>query len=777
MKVSTLIKINRKKFCYRDKRGLFGLAEFKSPKTIIDSTKNVIDRSRQIAHLIQKSSNDLKIIELMDKISNDCCTMIDGSTAVYHLHPDKHFKETSFESILQINNFFDEMNSNAKLYNILLELYFSDKVVSGLLFNTELNVFLQRNIEEISGFHKHNEDILTGSYSENVENLCAKLKSLNDFTEIFEISKINLDKTSSQSLKTIMKVASDRYRKEKNIPSDEVKEKEVFEADLNFCYTIVRKSNFKEDRDNAYNLISNAGKANSQKYVEILKERLKYAKSLGYKSFSHYQLQHQSLKINPDTLIEYIKKLWVDMRPNIIYDLSYLYKFIKQKNKETGQFSDIVSNKDNFIKNFEISNIQSAYLDSILSTIDEKTISKRYLTVQNLFTGLALLTKTVFNKELVPVLDEDLIKEDMLHESILMSFIQNEKQENIAKVFFDLFVRDGKFRDIFSQFTVKGSKELNLFERNFRQMPVSIIASNFEVTDRNLLNMPIGFNDAKSIFHEFGHTLHSVLSKTDFQALSGNRIPLDFAEIPSHFMEYFLYDYNFSKQWMIDQDSKETISEQIFSIFTLQGRFFANFDLEETLYYTLFDLMIHNNEDESKISDQFLVDTHFHIISNYTVSHQINFSNNFFSDFSETMKKYKDKINPKYPVDTFLGNLIKDLKPENNEINNNFVQEINNLIAKHKNNQWEILKERNEEIFMDDHSFLLSPHFKNYPSMYYTYIIGKVFANLIWTNGFYGKNYQKSGRVLEECFLNKGFTENPKRLLADFFQEVQRNKV
>ena len=122
MKVISLNKLIKRHFNFQLKKGLLGLMEFKSPKTITDYTKNIIDRSKQISIVILNSPKNLKIIEYMDKISNDCCTMIDGSTAIYHLHSNMEFKKSSFESIIDINKFFDELNSNPKLFNILLDL-------------------------------------------------------------------------------------------------------------------------------------------------------------------------------------------------------------------------------------------------------------------------------------------------------------------------------------------------------------------------------------------------------------------------------------------------------------------------------------------------------------------------------------------------------------------------------------------------------------------------------------------------------------------------------
>ena len=57
----------------------------------------------------------------------------------------------------------------------------------------------------------------------------------------------------------------------------------------------------------------------------------------------------------------------------------------------------------------------------------------------------------------------------------------------------------------------------------------------------------LNFEQVKTIFHEFGHALNISLSNTKYQYLSGARGSTDILEIPSHFVELYLSDYNFVK--------------------------------------------------------------------------------------------------------------------------------------------------------------------------------------------------------------------------------------
>ena len=61
----------------------------------------------------------------------------------------------------------------------------------------------------------------------------------------------------------------------------------------------------------------------------------------------------------------------------------------------------------------------------------------------------------------------------------------------------------------------------------------------------------LGYSQVKTIFHEFGHALNIALSNTKYQYHSCARASMDIAEIPSHFAELFLKDYNFVKNFAL----------------------------------------------------------------------------------------------------------------------------------------------------------------------------------------------------------------------------------
>lgn len=125
----------------------------------------------------------------------------------------------------------------------------------------------------------------------------------------------------------------------------------------------------------------------------------------------------------------------------------------------------------------------------------------------------------------------------------------------LCTLYLDIFNRDEK-NGIFAQFTLKCSKSLSTYLNN-HELGTSLIDKYFDLTDGQhitfqtpstaiVCNFPrdssetnLDINQAIMLFHELGHTLHTLLSLTTYQHLSGNRGGVDFAEFSSHLFEFY----------------------------------------------------------------------------------------------------------------------------------------------------------------------------------------------------------------------------------------------
>ena len=115
----------------------------------------------------------------------------------------------------------------------------------------------------------------------------------------------------------------------------------------------------------------------------------------------------------------------------------------------------------------------------------------------------------------------------------------HEEEGALGHFYLDLFPRPGKFSHA-AHFTIRCGR---LLDDGEYQLPIVSLVCNFSRSDDELsefsggessVNSPhvmISHAEVETLFHEFGHALHSMLSRTEFQHLSGTRGKLDFVEV------------------------------------------------------------------------------------------------------------------------------------------------------------------------------------------------------------------------------------------------------
>ena len=122
--------------------------------------------------------------------------------------------------------------------------------------------------------------------------------------------------------------------------------------------------------------------------------------------------------------------------------------------------------------------------------------------------------------------------------------------------------------------------------------PVIINVGNFNkptAGNPSLLSM----DDVETLFHEFGHALHGLMSKATYQSLAGTNTPRDFVELPSQFMENYCYHPEVLKTYAFHYQTGELIPEELVAKINKAGTFNQGFVQTELLSSSILDMDYH----------------------------------------------------------------------------------------------------------------------------------------------------------------------------------------
>ena len=137
------------------------------------------------------------------------------------------------------------------------------------------------------------------------------------------------------------------------------------------------------------------------------------------------------------------------------------------------------------------------------------------------------------------------------------------------------------------------------------QKPTVINVCNFAKGSPTLLS----FDDAQTLFHEFGHALHQLLSNVTYEPLSGTAVSRDFVELPSQLYEHWLTVPEVLKKFALHYETKQPISDELIERIISAANFDMGYQTVEYISSALVDLYFHlssKDKDVMKLQTEIL---------------------------------------------------------------------------------------------------------------------------------------------------------------------------
>ena len=324
--------------------------------------------------------------------------------------------------------------------------------------------------------------------------------------------------------------------------------------------------------------LSDEGKFDNTANVEqTLTNALKTAKLLGFKNYAELSLATK-MADTPEQVLNFLHDLARRAKPFAEKDFAEIKAFARENlNIEDPQSWDLSYAAEKLR--------QAKYAFS-------ETEVKKYFPISKVLAGLFAQIKKLYGIELaektVPVWHKD-----------VRYFELKQDGQTIGGVYMDLYAREGKRGGAW----MDGYKGRRRFADGTLQLPTAYLVCNF--------TPPVGDKEARlshdeiiTLFHETGHGLHHLLTQVDEVGVSGiNGVEWDAVELPSQFMENFVWEYDVLAQMSSHEETGAVLPKELFDKMHAAKNFQRGMFLVRQMEFALFDMEIYHQEDEGRLKE------------------------------------------------------------------------------------------------------------------------------------------------------------------------------
>lgn len=506
----------------------------------------------------EKRTFDNTILEL-DNIYNRAGNVYGCIYLMNSTHPDDAVRNMAQESNAEFSKFFNEISLDENLYRAVKD--YSETAEAKSLKGYKSR-FVQKTVEDF----ERNGFALS---KEKRDELKAINDKLSDLTILFQknIAEVNdyliINEAEIDGLQEDYKNARRQ-------------EDGSYKIDLTYPSYIpfMKFSNSESARKKLYTLYNNrAATKNPEVLIKVLMLRQQMAELLGFKTYAEYRTGDRMAK-TPQNVWDFENNL-IDRlkeKARIDYDELLAVKKVKQK-------SDTI----NVIQPWE-----SSYYNNILLKekyeLDQNQV-KEYFEINNVIDGLFQITQNLFGVEYEEVKDPSVWHKDVR--------LFNVKQDGkiISRFYIDLYPRPNKYSHA-ACFPMIGSKETD----DGLQLPTATLVCNFPAPTADMPSL-LPHGDVETFFHEFGHVLHSVLTKTKLSSQSGTSVSRDFVEAPSQIFENWTWNYESLKLFAKHYKTGEVLPKELFDKMLAAKNVGSGLANTQQVYYGVFDFTLHDKYD------------------------------------------------------------------------------------------------------------------------------------------------------------------------------------
>jgi peptidyl-dipeptidase Dcp len=304
--------------------------------------------------------------------------------------------------------------------------------------------------------------------------------------------------------------------------------------------------------------------------LKIANLRLEIARMLGFKTFAEMILGDR-MADTPEKVEIFLEELYQASKPAALRDFENVRRFANSLG-HTGS-----------IERYDWAYYSEKYKKKLYNIDDE--ILRPYFSLENVETAIFGLASTLYGIRFVrntniPVYDPEVKAFEVYdHEDAFLSIL-----------YIDYHPRPGKNG---GAWMTSYREQKN--ENGIEVRPLISIVANFTRPSDTRPSL-LSFNELTTYLHEFGHSLHGMLTKCTYESLSGTNVARDFVELPSQFMENFAFEKEWLDTWAADYITGDKIPDEIISKIKEASTFNEGYACYRQLGFAFLDMAWHSVE-------------------------------------------------------------------------------------------------------------------------------------------------------------------------------------
>lgn len=340
----------------------------------------------------------------------------------------------------------------------------------------------------------------------------------------------------------------------------------------------------REMREKVWKMFINRGDngdANDNNAIipEILQLRVERAKLLGYSTHAHFRLEVAMAK-TPENAMKLMEGVWKPAVGRVKEEVADMQALAdKEGAKITIEPWDY---------RFYMEKVRKAKYD-----LDQNEV-KPYLQLDKLREGMFYVAGELFNFSFTPVSGVP-----VYHADIKVWEVKNRKTgKHIGLWYFDPYAREGK----------RSGAWMNAYRSQDKLdgETTTIVSNNSNfVKGKEGEPVLISWDDASTLFHEFGHALHGLNSNVTYPTLSGTNVARDYVEFPSQLLEHWLSTPEVLNKFALHYQTGKPMPKEILDKINKSSKFNQGFATVEYLASALVDMKLHLAGDKKIDADAF----------------------------------------------------------------------------------------------------------------------------------------------------------------------------